>query len=110
MGGPEYVATMQEFGRRWEEFPEVIRRPGFFRKDQWQFQMQCRPLAKVGLANLRFFTPGLAGVDLADLAVTGKRVAPDAMAATLQGEIDRLAKGGAKFAVLPEGPYCAPLT
>jgi nickel-dependent lactate racemase len=109
IGGPEYMATMREFGRFPARYLEVLRDPAFFRKDQWQLQMQCRTLAKVGLANLRFFTPGLDGANFADLAVTGARVAEEDMAATVQREIDRLAAAGATFALFPEGPYCAPV-
>jgi nickel-dependent lactate racemase len=109
IGGPEYTATMQEFGRSPDRYLAALRNPAFFRKDQWQYQMQCRALAKVGLANLRFFTPGLDGANFADLAVTGTRVTEGDMAATVQREIDGLAAAGATFALFPEGPYCAPL-
>jgi len=109
IGSPEYQATKREFGRSPERFLAAIREPGFFRKDQWQFQMQCRALAHVGLDNLRFLTPGLSDVDFADLAVTGRHVPAASLAAEIQREVDRLAAGGATFAIFPEGPYCAPV-
>lgn len=109
IGSPEYTATMSEFGGgKWHLFPEHIRKPGVFVKDQWQFQMHCRTLAKLGEENLRFITAGLAGEKLAKLSVNPVSVPHSKLQSTIQALIDEAVAADKTIAVFPEGPYCAP--
>ena len=110
IGSPEYIATMSEFGGgNWHLFPEHIQKPGVFEKDQWQFQMHCRTLAKLGEENLRFVTAGLEEAQLKKLSVNPFAVPRDAVQATIQTMIDEAVAEGKTIAVFPEGPYCAPI-
>ncbi len=111
IGSPEYVATMSEFGGgNWHLFPKHIQKPGVFEKDQWQFQMHCRTLAKLGEENLRFVTAGLDEKTLSTLSVNPFAVPRDAVQATIQKMIDEAVASGKTIAVFPEGPYCAPVS
>lgn len=109
VGSAEYVATMHQYAGRWREFLEHIRGSSEVRKDQWQFQMQARALAKVGDANLCFATDGLSHAELSRLSVQpiGDGTAPAQTA--LQEHLDRLCRDDRSVAVIPEGPYCAPV-
>lgn len=110
IGSPEYTATMFEFGGgRWPQFLKHIRNPGVFVKDQWQVQMHCRTLAKIGEGNLCFVTSGLDAERLKKLSVNPFAVARNAVQATVQTMIDESAASGKTIAVFPEGPYCAPV-
>jgi len=111
IGSPEYTATMSEFGEgNWHLFPQHIQKPGVFEKDQWQFQMHCRTLAKLGEENLRFVTAGLSEEQLKKLSVNPLAVPRDAVQATIQKLIDEAVAEGKTIAVFPEGPYCAPIS
>lgn len=110
IGSPEYTATMSEFGGgKWHLYQEHIQKPGVFEKDQWQFQMHCRTLAKLGEENLRFVTAGLSEEQLKKLSVNPFAVPRDAVQATVQKLIDEAVADGKTIAVFPEGPYCAPI-
>jgi nickel-dependent lactate racemase len=107
IGGPAYEELMMRYSGRWRDFLADIRRPDFFIKDQWQFQMHCRALERVGEGNLRFVTPGLPRETIERLSVTPQPGGAGEVRDALQGLIDSLA--GKTFAVFPEGPYCAPV-
>lgn len=109
IGSREYTQTMRQYSGRWRDFLNEIAATDRVVKDQWQFQMHCRTLAKVGQENLHFFTPGLPADVLATLSVTPHPVSEDELPARLQEFVNHLLKGGKTVAVLPEGPYCAPV-
>lgn len=110
IGSPEYTETMFRFaGGRWRDFLEHIRQPGNFTKDQWQFQMHCRTLERIGEEHLLFLTDGLAPEVTARLSVTPAVRDGAGLQAALQAAIDEAAATGLKIAALPEGPYCAPI-
>jgi len=109
VGSREYEQTMRGYAGRWMQFLLDIRKPGLFTKDQWQFQMHSRALMKVDLENLHFVTDGLPAETLAQLSVQGHAVAPCAVQSTLQALLDKHAGEGTTLAVLPDGPYCAPV-
>jgi nickel-dependent lactate racemase len=109
IGSAEYEGLMRQYSGRWPEFLDDITRPGTFTRDQWQFQMHCRALRKVGEGNLHFITDGLPQEDLDGLSVGGHAVAPAKVGEALQILIDELAARGKAVAVIPEGPYCAPV-
>jgi hypothetical protein len=109
IGSPEYTQTMLAYPGRWRQFLADIAATDRVVKDQWQFQMHCRALAKLGEGNLHFFTPGLPADTLAKLSVVPHAVGEDQVAAELQRWIDQAVAAGKSIAVLPEGPYCAPV-
>ena len=109
VGSPEYAGLMKRYPGRWRQFLADIKKPGVFTKDQWQFQMHCRALAKVGQENLHFVTDGLPESELSALSVNPHAVEPGRVAQAVQGLVDALAAGGRTLAVLPDGPYCAPV-
>jgi len=109
VGGSEYTKLMQDYSGRWQDFIADIKRPEIFTKDQWQFQMHARALAKVGQGGLHFITDGLSQAELSCLSVTPHAVAAGAVQAELQRMADAAIAAGKTIAVFPEGPYCAPV-
>jgi nickel-dependent lactate racemase len=109
VGSPEYEEVMLRFSHDWRAFLDEIQRPGIFTKDQWQFQMHARTLAKIGPENLLFFSHGIAPDTLQRLSVNARPSAPASVAASIQSEIDALSASGASIAAFPEGPYCVPI-
>jgi hypothetical protein len=109
IGSPEYADLMRRYAGRWQEFLADIRRPGIFTRDQWELQMQCRALAKVGQDNLHFVTDGLSPEDLAAMSVAPHPVKAGGVGPAVQELLDGLLAGGGSLAVIPEGPYCAPV-
>lgn len=106
VGSTEYTETLRKYSGRWQEFLRDIATQAKFTKDQWQFQMQCRALEKVGQANLHFYTPGLEAATLAELSVVPH--ATSDVGGALQRAIDEAMAAGKTIAAFPEGPYCAP--
>lgn len=109
IGSIEYQNIMYEYSGRWEEFLDHIRSNGDIIKDQWQFQMQTKILQHVGDENLIFVNDGLSASDLARLNVNGIHVPEDCIQQRVQELLDGLVYEGRSVAVIPEGPYCAPL-
>jgi nickel-dependent lactate racemase len=112
VGSPEYSGLMRRYSGAWRRFLDDIRRPGFFVKDQWQFQMHARALEKVGEEKIIFITPGLGREELRTLSVSGIHAPGGASAVAREvGEaIERARRAGARsFAAIPDGPYCAPM-
>jgi len=109
IGSPEYAGLMKRYAGRWQEFLADIQNPGVFTRDQWQFQMHCRTLAKVGPENLHFVTDGLPSEDLAAMSVNPHAAEAGRVGEAVQALLDELLSGSGTLAVLPEGPYCAPV-
>ena len=106
IGGPEYADLMKTYAGRWREFLEDIRRPGVFIRDQWELQMQCRALEKVGEHGLHFVTDGIEADALAQLSVHPHAARASEVGAEVQRLIDAAVADGRTLAVFPEGPYC----
>ncbi len=107
LGSRAYAELLLEYGRDWQRFlAEAAASPGGTRLDQWQLQMQCRVLARIGPERLLLATDGVASADLARLAVTAVPGQGDA-ASRAQCFVDEfaLAHPRARVAVVPEGPY-----
>ena len=74
--------------------------------DQWELQMQCRVLARIGCDRLRLVTDGIPAEVLARLPlhpVSGEGTAPE----RFQRAVDAwmAAHPQARVAVIPDGPY-----
>ncbi|MBN2061166.1 MAG: nickel-dependent lactate racemase [Deltaproteobacteria bacterium] len=109
IGSPEYEDLIFEYSGRWRMFlNQIKKRPQEVRKDQWEFQMQTRALQKVGMENLYFLTDGLTDDKLLKLSVTAVNIESN-IRKTLQMLLERQIRGKRSLAVIPEGPYCAPV-
>jgi len=109
VGSPEYAELMATYAGRWRDFLADIRKPGAFTKDQWELQMHARALERVGEDNLHFVSDGLTPEVLARLSVHGHGAEAGSVGRKVQELLDRSVALGNKVAVIPEGPYCAPL-
>jgi nickel-dependent lactate racemase len=107
LGSPAYRRLLLSYGRDWQRFLADIRAaPDVTRLDQWEFQMQCRVLAHVGIDNLRFAGDGIPGDLLERLALT-PLPGPGNAASRIQRFLDEYHRlhPQARVAVIPEGPY-----
>lgn len=109
VGGTEYRSLVHEYAGRWREFLYDLEKDSTVRKDQWEFQMQTRVLKHVGEENLYFLTSGLEASELVKLSVNGFYAKEEEAAQKLQALLDRHTRAGKSLAIIPEGPYCAPL-
>jgi nickel-dependent lactate racemase len=107
IGSGDYAQLMRDYAGRWRAFLDDIRRPDFFVRDQWQFQMHCRALERVGRDGLHFVTNGLGANAVGELCVTGHSGSD--VAGAVQERIAGARSAGKTVAVFPEGPYCVPL-
>ena len=107
VGSPEFTALMQLYGDDYEAFLRDIAASGRTEKDQWQFQMQTRVLARVGRARLLLANDGLPLETQRGLGVTPVAGEGDAVARA-QRHLDAFVqqRPDARVAVIPEGPRC----
>jgi len=108
IGSSEYKSIMKKYNGNYEQFIEDIKTESFFVKDQWQFQMHARALAKVGHEKLHFYTSGISIDDLFFMAVNGHPVSKNEIAEQIQQQINEAVKTNKRIAIFPEGPYCSP--
>ena len=107
LGSPAYADLVLGYGRDWPRFlAEAAANPALTRLDQWQLQMQCRVLQRLGVDRLRVATDGLPAELLARLAVTPVPGAGTA-AERAQRWLDQTlaASPRLRLAAIPEGPY-----
>jgi len=107
IGSSHYSETMSKYEGNWKRFLEDIK-GGLFIKDQWQYQMHCRTLEKIGQENLLFITDGLKQDALNNLSVNGSSV--NNVQEKVQALVNKFVADGKKIAVFPEGPYCGPVS
>jgi len=101
MGSREYLAAQERLLRGGPEgFWEEIREKPFADVDEWQTQMQLKPMRQ---GRVHLYTTGLSE---ADRARTGVRLVASAEAA-VQESVAR--SGDRRVAVIPEGPYLVPV-
>jgi nickel-dependent lactate racemase len=107
LGSESYARLLLEYGRDWQRFlAEAAARPGETRLDQWQLQMQCRVLQRIGVEKLHVATDGVPEDVLARLAVNplpGAGTAVERVERFLAEVASR--NPNARIAVIPEGPY-----
>lgn len=109
VGSKEYQGIMEKYSGRWRDFLTDIRCSSTFIKDQWEMQMHCRALEKLGDENLYFISDGLPGETLGRLSINGVYANEGKVRNSVQAVLDGILKKGMKVAVFPEGPYCAPI-
>ena len=109
VGSPEYEGLMRENSSDWIKFLSDIRRPGYYKKDQWQLQMQCRVLEKVGRDNIRFFSSGISKETLNCLGINGFSGSSKEIKKQIQDSVQKSIASGLSISIFPEGPYSVPI-
>lgn len=110
IGSREYRDLMHEYSGCHKEFLNDITASPVVRKDQWELEMQCKVLGKVGEDGLILSTRGISREELPKMSLTSgyeysESEEPGTM---LQETIDKLLSdypGDPKIVVIPEGPY-----
>ncbi len=98
MGSPEYVEAQKKLIALGQVgFLEDIRQKKFAAVDEWQTEMQLKPMR---IGKIHLYTEGLTA---AERAQTGVNVVED-----LEAAIIASASGHKRVAVIPEGPYVLP--
>lgn len=110
MGSKEYCNLMCTRSDDYKGFLNQIRDSKKVEKDQWQFQMQTRALEKVGYEGLVILTAGLDGQARKHIAGCHSHISQASAAKDIQMLIDKLIVSGKSLAVIPEGPYCTPVS
>jgi nickel-dependent lactate racemase len=101
MGSREFVAAQRRLVEGGpERFLEEISKKRFADIDEWQTEMQLKPMR---IGSIRLFSEGLADPDR---ALTGVEMIPS-VAAAVEASIAR--SGDPRVAVIPEGPYVVPV-
>lgn len=109
IGSSEYRELMFRYSGDWRAFLEDIKTSEIVLKDQWEFQMHTRVLEKVGKYNLYFITDGISGKEMQKIYINPIPVTRDQAEKTVQELLNKMLTEGKTLAVIPEGPYCAPL-
>ena len=109
IGSEEYAETMKKYSGQSEEFIRDISERQLFIKDQWQVQMHVRALRRLGEEHIHFFTSGIGKDELGSLSVNPYALSENEIQLKIQSLIDKFVADKGVIAVLPEGPYCAPI-
>ena len=93
-------------GRRREFLSDIASRPEQTEKDQWELQMQCRVLERVGTDGILFFSDEM-DPELQRQANVTPILGDEPVERRLQRAVDELLaeNPNASVAVIPEGPY-----
>jgi nickel-dependent lactate racemase len=109
IGSLEYKEIMFKYANKWQLFVNDIKNRQEVLKDQWQFQMHTRVLEKIGTDHLYFISHNLSKKEMAQLSISGIKTTEN----EIRREIEKLLSNALiekkSMAVLPEGPYCAPI-
>jgi nickel-dependent lactate racemase len=101
MGSREYVEAQRRFvAEGLEGFLAGIREKRFADVDEWQTQMQTKPMRR---ARVQLYAPGLSAADAALTGVEHVASVAGAVLASVRESGDRA------VAVVPEGPYVVPV-
>ena len=102
IGSPEFRASQERLVAQGpDRFLDGLRRKSLAAVDEWQTEMQLKPMRAAGRVQL--YSTGLGE---ADRRVTGVEAIDD-LDAAIRDAIDRA--GDPDIAVIPEGPYVVPL-
>jgi len=109
IGNREYAELMFRYEGRHEAFLRDIGGRDEVEQDQWEFEEQCKVLARVGVEGLVVCAGGIEAATLRRLSVTPAAALcgegePEAQ---LQGALDALLRRrpGARVVAIPDGPY-----
>ena len=99
MGSPEFVDAQQRLSRLGPQaFLQSIHAQSHAKIDEWQTQMQLKPMA---IGNIHLYTTGLPDRDHAATCV-------NVVSSLDQTMRDSVKRGDGSLAVIPEGPYVVP--
>ena len=107
LGSQAYTELMLGYDNDWRRFlGDIQRHKDRTLLDQWELQMQCRVLARIGREGLWFVSDGIEGDVQRRIAVKAILGEGDAQARA-QRAIDEYlaARPAARVAVIPDGPY-----
>ena len=109
IGNREYAELMFRYDGRHEAFLRDILARDEVQQDQWEFEEQCKVLARVGVEGLVVSAAGIESGTLRRLSVTPAAALCDAAEpeTQLQGALDELLRRrpGARVVAIPDGPY-----
>ena len=107
VGSRAYTELMRAWGSDWRGFLRHIEANRHeTRLDQWEFQVQCRVLDRIGRERLWFASDGIPDELQGHLGLTPLLGEGDAIQRAQRAIDDYLsAHHGARVAVVPEGPY-----
>ena len=107
IGSRAYTELMRSWGSDWRGFLEHIEANRHETElDQWEFQVQCRVLHRIGSEQLWFATDGIPPAEQQHLGLTPILGEGDAVQRAQRAIDDYLSDHrGARVAVIPEGPY-----
>jgi nickel-dependent lactate racemase len=101
MGSREFVAAQRRLVEGGPEcFLEEISKKRFADIDEWQTEMQLKPMR---IGSIQLYSEGL---EEPDRALTGVEMIPS-VAAAVEASVAR--SGDPRVAVIPEGPYVVPV-
>ena len=109
VGSQTYENMLRRYSNDFSRFIYDIRKSDDIVKDQWQIQMQARIYEKTQWDKIHFITHGIVSGHSSFLGVKVIEAVSDRVTKNLQKIVDHLAEKGCRFAVIPEGPYCAPV-
>jgi len=107
LGSPSFVELMKRWSGDWRGFlAHIEANKDRTELDQWEFQMQAKVLARIGIEKLLFVSDGIDAEMQRHIGVSPVLGEGDA-AARAQRTIDQFAAADpdAAIAVIPEGPY-----
>lgn len=107
LGSPEYTELMKRYSGRWREFlTDIANNRERTEKDQWELQLQCRVLRRVGVEGILLFSDEM-GPELQRHANVTPILGDESVERRLQRTLDELLAENpdASVAVIPEGPY-----
>ena len=110
LGSKEYRDIMFAHSHACHGFIEHIKKSCRVEKDQWEFQMQIRAVDKVGTGGLIFLSSGLDEEEAKHISAVSINKELHLVKRALQDIVVTLASEGKSIAVIPEGPYCTPLS
>ncbi|HEY9161603.1 MAG TPA: nickel-dependent lactate racemase [Desulfomonilia bacterium] len=110
LGSQEYRDIMFAHSQDCHGFIEHIKKSCRVEKDQWEFQMQIRAVDKVGTGGLIFLSSGLDEDEAEHISALSINKEPHLVKRALQDMVDTLVSENKTIAVIPEGPYCTPLS
>jgi len=108
LGSPAYTELLMRWGDDWRGFLDHLRaHRDETRMDQWELQMQCRVLERIGVEGLCLASDGIPPEVQQRLALTPAAGEGDARARAQRVVDDFVALRGseARIAVIPDGPY-----
>ncbi len=107
LGSKAYIELLLSYGGDWRRFlRDIASRPDDIRQGQWQYQMQCRVLERIGQNRLWLICQGLP-LDMQRAAAVNPIICEGQCRDRLQFAMDEFAaaQGEARIGVVPGGPY-----